>query len=116
MENTLLSGQCVPCQIGADPLTSTQIQELLPQLDANWQVADGKKLVRDFQCQNFTQAVALVTAIAQAAEEQGHHPDLLLHDFKFLQVSWWTHKIGGLHQNDFIMAARTDEIFTKGFA
>src|SRR5690554_443651 len=111
MSEMLLSQQCVPCQIGADPLTHDQIEELRPQLNSAWQVEDDKKLTRDFQCQNFAQAVKLVTRIATEAEKQGHHPDLYLHDFKYLQVEWWTHKINGLHQNDFIMAAKTDEQF-----
>ena len=111
MDEILLNQQCVPCHIGAEPLTPDQITELKPQLDPEWSVENNQKLSRDFTCANFSQAVRLINAIAQAAESQGHHPDVSLHDFKNLKVEWWTHKIHGLHQNDFIMAAKTDTLF-----
>lgn len=111
MGEVLLNQQCVPCHIGADPLSPAQIGELRPQLDPAWLVENNQKLSRDFTCTNFAQAVQLFNAIAQEAESQGHHPDLLLHDFQYLKVEWWTHKIHGLHQNDFIMAAKTDTLY-----
>jgi len=113
MDKIFLSQQCVPCQIGADPLTPDQIAELMPELDPAWQLDQNHKLVRDFTCHNFAHAVQLVNDIAKEAESQGHHPDLYLHDFKHLRVEWWTHKIHGLHQNDFIMAAKTDARFNS---
>lgn len=86
---------------------------LMADLGPGWDIENEKQLVRTFDCGGFSRAVKFINLIATAAEEQGHHPDLHLHDFKFLTVRWWTHKIDGLHQNDFIMAARTNELFEQ---
>jgi 4a-hydroxytetrahydrobiopterin dehydratase len=78
-----------------------------------WQVIQRegiKRLQRVFGFRNFAQALAFTNRVGEQAEKEGHHPALLT-EWGKVTVTWWTHKIGGLHQNDFIMAARTDELF-----
>jgi 4a-hydroxytetrahydrobiopterin dehydratase len=71
---------------------------------------DGiKRLERSFLFDDFAQALAFTNKVGQIAEEEGHHPDILT-EWGRVTVSWWTHKIGGLHKNDFIMAAKTDNL------
>ena len=103
--------KCTACRGGEPTLTDDQIAELLPQVP-DWQVVElegVKRLERVFEFDNFAQALAFTNKVGDQAEEEGHHPALLT-EWGKVTVSWWTHKIGGLHQNDFIMAARTDEL------
>ncbi len=103
--------KCTACRGGEPTLTDDQIAELLPQVP-DWQVVERegvKRLERVFEFDNFAQALAFTNKVGDQAEEEGHHPALLT-EWGKVTVSWWTHKIGGLHQNDFIMAARTDEL------
>jgi 4a-hydroxytetrahydrobiopterin dehydratase len=108
-----LTGQrCVACQKGAPQATDEEIARWLPQLDDGWEIVeiDGeKRLRRTIKTKNFASALALADVIGAAAEAEAHHPALLV-EWGKLTVSWWTHKIGGLHRNDFIMAAKTDEL------
>ena len=103
--------KCTACRGGEPTLTDDQIAELLPQVP-DWQVVERegvKRLERVFEFDNFAQALAFTNKVGDQAEEERHHPALLT-EWGKVTVSWWTHKIGGLHQNDFIMAARTDEL------
>lgn len=86
-----------------------EITKLQPLVAEDWQVVENHHLERTFSCQNFLDAVTFIQVIADIAEENGHHPNLNLHDYKQLTVTWYTHKIDGLHRNDFIMAAKTDQ-------
>ena len=72
-----------------------------------------KRLERVFGFRNFAEALAFTNTVGERAEEEGHHPAPLT-EWGKVTLTWWTHKIGGLHQNDFIMAARTDELFVAG--
>ena len=99
---------CVPCRGGVPPLTPAQFEPMLAELD-NWQVEDGRKLVKSFRFDNFTGAIELANRIAAVAEEQGHHPDLLVR-WGELRVDLWTHKIDGLSESDFILAAKIDQV------
>lgn len=104
--------KCVACRGGEPTLTDEQIIELQPQVP-DWQVreVDGvKRLERVYKLKNFVEAMAFTTKIAMIAEKEDHHP-LIITEWGRVTVQWWTHKIGGLHQNDFIMAAKTDGIF-----
>ena len=107
----LAQQKCVACR-GTEPtLTEAQIAELQPQVP-EWQVKEVngmKRLERVFRFKNFAQALEFTNKVGAAAEEENHHP-LLITEWGRVTVNWWTHKIGGLHQNDFIMAAKTDEI------
>src|SRR2546428_14111842 len=106
--------KCTGCRGGEPTLTDSEIAELHPQVPA-WQVVerDGiKRLERVFAFDNFVHALAFTNKIGELAEEEGHHPALLT-EWGKVTVSWWTHKIGGLHRNDFIMAARSDKAFAR---
>ena len=103
--------KCTACRGDEPTLTDAEIAELRPQVP-EWQVVQQegiKRLERVFKFGNFAQALAFTNKVGEQAEEEGHHPALLT-EWGKVTVTWWTHKIGGLHQNDFIMAARTDEL------
>ncbi len=92
-------------------VTEPEMAELLPQVPG-WQIAerDGiKRLERVFAFDNFAQALAFTTRVGELAEMESHHPALLT-EWGRVTVTWWTHKIRGLHRNDFIMAAKTDQL------
>ncbi len=104
--------ECTACRGDEPTLTDAEIEELRPQIP-DWRVEEHegtKRLERTFRFDNFAQALAFTNKVGERAEEEGHHPALLT-EWGRVTVTWWTHKIGGLHQNDFIMAARTDELF-----
>ena len=108
----LAAGQCVACRGGEPTLTDAEIGELHPQIPA-WQIKEvdgGKRLERIFKLKNFIEAVAFTNKVAMAAEKQDHHP-LIITEWGRVTVQWWSHKIKGLHRNDFIMAAKTDELY-----
>ncbi|HET7231324.1 MAG TPA: 4a-hydroxytetrahydrobiopterin dehydratase [Longimicrobium sp.] len=107
----LAKGQCEPCRKGAPRVTDAQAAELLREVP-EWAIVerDGiKRLERVFSFLDFARAMAFTVRVGEVAEEQGHHPALLT-EWGRVTVTWWTHKIRGLHQNDFIMAARTDDV------
>jgi 4a-hydroxytetrahydrobiopterin dehydratase len=107
----LFQMKCVACR-GTEPLlTDSQIDEFMPQVP-DWQVKEvggEKRLERVFKFKNFVEALAFTDKVGAIAEEEDHHP-LLITEWGRVTVNWWTHKIHGLHQNDFIMAARTDAL------
>ena len=112
MAETLTEATCVACRRDAPTVTGAEIDELRPQIP-DWDLVevDGiKRLRRVFPFDDFAQALAFTDAVGAAAEEQGHHPALIT-EWGRTTVSWWTHKIKGLHRNDFIMAAKTDELY-----
>lgn len=105
---------CVACRADAPPVTGSEIAELHPQV-AEWRIIaeDGiRKLDRTFRVRNFAQALTLTNAIGNLAEEEGHHPRLVV-EWGRIRVTWWTHKIRDLHRNDFIMASRSDTAYHK---
>jgi len=107
----LAAGKCIACRTGEPTLTDQQIAALQPQVP-EWQVkeVDGvKRLERVFKFKNFVQALEFTNRIGALAEEENHHP-LIITEYGRTTVQWWTHIIKGLHKNDFIMAAKTDEI------
>jgi 4a-hydroxytetrahydrobiopterin dehydratase len=103
--------KCTACRGDEPTLTDAEIAELLARVP-EWRVVQRegiKRLERVFKFNNFTQSLAFTYRVGEQAEEEGHHPALLT-EWGKVTVTWWTHKIGGLHRNDFIMAARTDEL------
>ena len=103
--------KCVPCRGGVPPLDDLQIALFKPQTP-EWQVieVDGiKRLQRTFKLKNFAEALAFTNQVGALAEAEDHHPTLVT-EWGKVTVTWWTHKIKGLHQNDFIMAAKTDAL------
>jgi 4a-hydroxytetrahydrobiopterin dehydratase len=103
--------KCVACRGGEPTLTEQQIDQFMPQVP-EWQVreVDGeKRLERVYKFKNFGQAIAFTDQVGAIAEQEDHHP-LIITEWGRVTVQWWTHKIRGLHQNDFIMAAKTDQL------
>ncbi len=103
----LAEKQCVPCRGDVPPLGSDRVAELLDQLD-RWCVKDGHHITKTYEFPDFAQALAFVNRVGAIAEQQGHHPDIYLTWGK-VQVDTWTHKIDGLTESDFILAAKIDE-------
>ncbi|MFZ6028681.1 MAG: 4a-hydroxytetrahydrobiopterin dehydratase [Chloroflexota bacterium] len=110
----LAAMRCVACRGDEPALTEAQIAELLPQV-AQWDVVEKngiKRLERAFEFRNFSQAMAFTNQISDLAESEDHHP-MIVTEWGEVKVNWWTHKIGGLHRNDFIMAAKTDDLYAN---
>ena len=111
----LAKGKCEPCSKGAPRVTDAEADALLREVPA-WEIIerDGEKqLSRVFTFPDFAQALAFTNRVGAIAEEEGHHPALLT-EWGRVTVRWWTHKIGGLHRNDFVMAAKADEAAASG--
>jgi len=106
---SLAQRQCVPCRGGVPPLNLARVQELRAQISSDWHVVDQHHLLREIRRKNFREALRLANAIGEIAESQRHHPDLTVSWGK-LTVTLFTHAIDGLHENDFILAARIDEL------
>ncbi len=112
MQTSLNQKRCKPCEGVADALSHTEITELTTQLSPNWHFEkQNTTLVRTVTFKNFMQAVEQINQIAQLAEEEGHHPDLNLHNYKQLTITLTTHAIKTLSLNDFILASKIDQLF-----
>ncbi|RMH10095.1 MAG: 4a-hydroxytetrahydrobiopterin dehydratase [Nitrospirae bacterium] len=109
---SLADQKCVPCRGGVPPLEPAKVQELLGQLDAGWTVNKDGHLERTYTFPNFAKALEFVNTVGQIAEEEGHHPDLHLAWGK-CKVEVWTHKINGLTESDFYLAAKADRAFAS---
>jgi 4a-hydroxytetrahydrobiopterin dehydratase len=107
----LTSKHCVPCEGGIPSLTAEEITPLLAQLDG-WSVEGGQKLKKTYTFPDFVQALAFVNRAGDVAEAEGHHPDLYLTWGK-VGVELITHAIGGLSENDFILAAKLDDVLAR---
>ena len=108
-----LSEQCFEaCRAGAPLISDAELQQLMPSL-ADWQIVavDGvMRLTREFAFRNFAQALAFSNRVGDISEAENHHPAILT-EWGKVTVTWWSHKIRGLHKNDLIMAARTDQAY-----
>lgn len=107
----LAQQQCEACSGSTQPLGSEEIEELKPAV-ADWEVIEEsgeKKLRRSYSFKDFAAALVFTNKVGDIAEDVGHHP-MLITEYGQVTVLWWTHKIGGLHKTDFIMAARTDQL------
>lgn len=104
----LASKTCVPCRGGVPPLAGNELENLVKEVP-QWRVVNGHHITREFKFPDFKQALAFVNKVGNIAEEQGHHPDIFLTWGK-AQVTTWTHKIDGLTESDFILAAKIDRI------
>ena len=110
---TLMQMKCEACHGGEPTLTDEEIADMLPQV-SEWKIVEqdgAKHLERRFTYRNFVQALAFTNKVGELAEAEGHHPAILT-EWGNVTVTWWTHKIKGLHQNDFIMAAKTDQLYS----
>lgn len=109
MDDANLSDRhCKACEGGQPPLGGAEVQKLLAQLP-RW-THEGKQIVREFEFKNFIQAMAFLNKVATIAESEGHHPDFTLYSYKKVRVVLWTHSVQGLTENDFIVAAKIDEV------
>ena len=109
---TLTEMRCVACRRGAPSVTDAEIARFQPQV-ADWELVelDGiKRLRRAFSFDDFAQALEFTNKVGELAEEERHHPALVT-EWGKTTVTWWTHKIEGLHRNDFVMASKTDVLY-----
>jgi 4a-hydroxytetrahydrobiopterin dehydratase len=110
VSNDLLSKTCVPCRGGVPPLTTVEAEAYLEQAPGWALVDDGRCIERTFTFKNFKEAMDFVAGVGNLAEAEGHHPDIGF-GWGWAKVSWQTKKTKGLHENDFIMAAKTNRLF-----
>lgn len=104
--------KCRVCQPGSSPATPEEIASLKPEIP-DWSLLEYEgvpRLQKVYKFPDFRRSLAFTNAVGAEAEKEGHHPSLLT-EWGKVTVSWWTHDVGGLHENDFILAARTDEIY-----
>lgn len=112
--SALTSERCVACRRDAPTVTDEEVRELQPQIP-EWELVEVngvRRLRRTFKFGDFAEALAFTNRVGDLAEREGHHP-LLVTEWGRVTVDWWTHKIRGLHRNDFIMAAKTDAAATR---
>jgi 4a-hydroxytetrahydrobiopterin dehydratase len=106
--------KCVACRADAPQVTAAEIAQFRPQVP-DWQLLERQgipQLERVYKFKDFREALAFTNRVGELAEAEGHHPALLT-EWGRVTVTWWTHKIKGLHRNDFIMAARTDQLYAN---
>ncbi len=112
MTKDLVTSSCEACRVDAPVLENKEIQELLSQIPS-WRVfeeEDTKKIICSFVFLNYEDSRNFLNKVADLAEEEDHHPEIIL-EWGKVTVTWWSHKIKGLHKNDFICASKTDVIF-----
>lgn len=108
----LVQMKCVACRRGAPTVTEEEIASFKPQVP-RWEIVDRdgiKRLERTFRFDDFSDALRFTNSVGDMGEEEDHHPALLT-EWGKVTVTWWTHKIRGLHRNDFVMAAKTDHLY-----
>jgi len=107
----LADRNCVPCRGVVPPLKDSKLTEIHQQLGdpAQWKIVNQHHLVRMFKFPDFKSALAFVNRVGKVAEEQGHHPDILLAWGK-VEITTWTHAVDGLTESDFILAAKIDQL------
>lgn len=102
--------RCLPCEGGVEACSLNAAQSQLTQLDG-WQLThEGKRIRKDWQLKNFMEGIEFFQKVAQVAEDEAHHPDLHLEGYRHVWIEIWTHAIGGLSENDFILAAKIDAL------
>jgi 4a-hydroxytetrahydrobiopterin dehydratase len=105
----LAEKDCVPCKGGVPPLKGKDLAQLHRELNPGWQIIYEHHLEREFKFKDFREALNLTNQVGELAEEQGHHPDIWLSWGK-VKVTIWTHKIDGLTESDFVLAAKIDKL------
>ena len=103
----LAKKECIPCKGGVPPLTESESSVLLKRLGAGWRVIDNHHIEKEYEFDDFRQALGFANRVGELAETQGHHPDIYLAWGK-VKLTVWTHKIDGLTESDFILAAKAD--------
>lgn len=107
----LTDRKCIPCEGGVEPLGRNQVEALLRELDPAWTFADDIKIERIYSFYDYQGVIGFANQVANLAEEEGHHPVMTLF-FSKVKVELWTHAILGLSENDFILAAKIDALYT----
>ena len=105
----LAEQDCIPCKGGIPPLKGQELAEVQRKLGNHWEVINGHHLEKDFTFKNFREALAFTNKVGELAEQQGHHPDIYL-SWGRVKITLWTHKIDGLTESDFVMAAKIDRL------
>lgn len=101
--------KCVPCEIGTSPLTKEQYEPLIKELKLDWDVVEGKKMKCEFKFNTYLKGLEFAQKVGKLAEEQDHHPNIHIY-YKRLVIDLTTHNVGGLSENDFILAAKIEEL------
>ncbi|MFQ5703103.1 MAG: 4a-hydroxytetrahydrobiopterin dehydratase [Gemmatimonadales bacterium] len=109
MTSDLANKQCVPCRGGVPPLAPPRLAELANELGGTWNVVDDHHLENEYQFKDFATALEFTNRVGALAEDQGHHPDIYLAWGK-VGIKIWTHKINGLTESDFVLAAKIDTV------
>ena len=104
----LASRKCVPCRGGVPPLKGEEVSKLSAQLQG-WEVVNEHHLKKTYKFKDFREALVFVDRVGNLAEEEGHHPDICF-GWGWAEITIWTHKIGGLSESDFILAAKIDQL------
>ena len=110
--SALAERQCVPCQGGVPPLKGEALARLAGELDGGWQVIAEHQLEKEYLFKNFREALTFTNKVGELAEAQGHHPDIYLAWGK-VKLTIWTHKINGLTESDFVLAAKADKLLAQ---
>jgi 4a-hydroxytetrahydrobiopterin dehydratase len=111
MTSNLRNKTCVPCEVGAPKCTDEEIKKYLKEIAVDWDLDTKKsKIVREYTFKDFKTAINFIDQVADIAEHEGHHPNISLYNYKHVRLELWTHKIGGLHRNDFILASKIDAL------
>ena len=105
----LTQQKCVPCEGGVKPFDEPEIQLYLSYLKTTWNIDDNKKIEKKFTFKGFKDAIAFVNKVAEIAESEGHHPDIEV-SYNIVELKIWTHAVGGLSVNDFILARKIESI------
>ena len=112
-ENDLTRKHCVPCEGGIPPLSLEEARAFLPSVEG-WRLSDdGSRIHREWVAKNFVAGIEFFDDVAKIAESEGHHPDLHLEGYRNVRVEIWTHAVGGLTENDFILAAKINQVPIK---
>ena len=106
----LTQKKCLPCEGGVEPYTAEQAKAQLEKLEGWYLTNEGERIRKDWTAKNFMAGLGFFNKVAEIAEEDGHHPDLHIAGYRNVSVELWTHAIGGLSENDFILAAKIDQV------
>jgi 4a-hydroxytetrahydrobiopterin dehydratase len=110
----LVHKKCVPCEGGIDPLTSEEAATYLAVLEG-WEMREVEEISKGYVFKDFTEALRFINEVGAIAEAEGHHPDILLYSFNKVRLTNYTHAIGGLHLNDFVLASKIDAMKKEKF-
>ena len=109
----LAQKRCIPCEGGVKALNRAAAEKLLKELGPTWKLsADNKQILGNFEFKNYYRTTAFVNAVAWIAHNEDHHPDITF-GYKTAAITYWTHAIGGLSENDFICAAKVDSLLKE---